>query len=378
MKRKKARPPRRPAGELIAEAFALQERGAVVEAEQRYRDVLRQEPDHHGALNLLAMILIERNDPAAATPLIMRAIALAPEVAWYHLNLGHAHAAAGLDGPAVEAMTTSARLDPTSAIPCYDLARHHLRQRRPAEALAALRQVLERDPSHERARFLAASLSGGHVEAAPADYVTELFDSYAPRFEAHLVNVLDYKAPERFAALVAAAGHAPRRDWQVLDLGCGSGLGGVAFRDFARHLIGSDLSPRMIEIARGRGVYDELHVEDLLATLRRARADVDLVLAADVFVYVGALDDAFRAAATALRTGGLFAFSTERCDGDSYQLLPSSRYAHADGYVRGLAQRHGFAIRQAEDTVLRMDHTVPVSGVLYLLAAESRPPAPTP
>jgi predicted TPR repeat methyltransferase len=371
MKRKKPKPRRRPAGELIAEGLALQERGALAEAEQRYRELLRHEPDHHAAMNLLAMILLERDDPAAATPLITRAIGLAPDIAWYHLNLGHAYAAAGLDDRAAEAMTASARLDPASAIPRYDLARHHLRHGRPGEALAALREVLDREPAHERARFLVASLTGGHVDTAPADYVTELFDSYAPGFEAHLVNVLGYQVPAQLAELVAAAGEAPHRAWRVIDVGCGSGLVGAAFRGVARHLIGSDLSPRMIEIARRRGVYDELHVEDLTATLRRARADADLVVAADVFIYVGALDEAFRTAASALRPGGLLAFSIERCDGDGYRLLPSSRYAHSDGYLRGLAQRHGFAVREARDTVLRTDHAGSVSGVLYLLTAGS-------
>ena len=373
MKRKKAKPRRRPTAELIAEALALQERGAAPEAEQRVREVLQQEPDHHGALNLLAMILIERDDPATAAALITRAIAVAPEVAWYHLNLGHAYAAAGLDDRAALAMTTSASLDPASAIPRYDLARHHLRHGRRGEALVALREVIDRDPSHERARFLVASLSGRHVDTAPADYVIELFDSYAPRFEAHLVNVLDYKVPAQLAELVAGAGHAPRQAWQVIDLGCGSGLGGVAFRGVARHLVGSDLSPRMVEIARKRGVYDELHVEDLTATLRRAGADVDLVVAADVFIYVGALDDSFRAASNALRPGGLFAFSTERCEGDGYRLLPSSRYAHTDGYVREIAQRHGLAICEVKSTVLRIENSTPVSGVLYLLTADTRP-----
>jgi predicted TPR repeat methyltransferase len=232
--------------------------------------------------------------------------------------------------------------------------------------------VLELEPAHDRARFLVASLTGGHVDAAPADYVTELFDSYAPGFEAHLVDGLGYRAPAQLAELVAAAGagdELPQRAWRVIDVGCGSGLGGAAFRAIARHLIGSDLSPRMIEIARRRGIYDELHVEDLTATLRRARADADLIVAADVFIYVGALDDAFRAAAGALRPGGLLALSTERGDGDGFRLQPSSRYAHGDGYVRGLAQRHGFAVREARDTVLRTDHTGPVAGVLYLLAA---------
>jgi len=375
MKRKKLRPRRRPIAELVAEALAHQERGAAAEAEPLYREVLQQDPDHHAAMNLLAMILIERGDLAAATALITRGIVLAPDVAWYHLNLGHARAAAGLDEPAVAAMTASAELDPASPIPRYDLARHHLRHGRPDLALAALREVLAREPRHARARYLVASLTGGHVDTAPAEYVTELFDSYAPSFEAHLVTVLDYRAPGQLAELVAAAGHAAQRAWRVIDLGCGSGLGGAAFRDFAHHLIGSDLSPRMVDIARTRGVYDELHVEDLIATLCRARG-ADLVVAADVFIYVGALDEPFRAASEALRPGGLFAFSTERCDGDGFRLLPSSRYAHADGYVRELARRHGFAVRDARDTVLRIEHSAPVSGVLYLLTAETHAASP--
>jgi predicted TPR repeat methyltransferase len=367
MKRKKPKLRRRPVGELVTEALALQERGAAAEAEPLYREVLQQEPDHHAALNLLAMILIERGDPGAAAALITRAIALAPDLAWYHLNLGHAHAAAGHDARAVAAMTASAELDPASSIPRYDLARHHLRHGRTDEALAALRDVLAREPSHARAQFLVASLSGGHVDTAPADYVTELFDSYAPSFEAHLVEVLGYRAPAQLAELIAASGPTAQRAWRVLDLGCGSGLGGAAFRDVAQHLIGSDLSPRMIDIARRRGVYDELHVEDLTATLRRVRGDVHLIVAADVFIYVGALDDPFQAAARALLPGGLFAFSTERCDGDGFRLQPSSRYAHGDGYIRALAERHGFAVRTARDTVLRIEHGVPVPGLLYLL-----------
>jgi predicted TPR repeat methyltransferase len=366
VKRKKPRPPRRPAGELVAEALAHQERGELGDAERIYRAVLEREPDHHAALNLLAMILIERGDAASAGPMIARAIAVAPGVAWYHLNLGHALAAAGRDAEAAAAMAESARLDPASPIPRYDLGRHHLRHGRPHDALAALREVLARDPAHDRARFLVASLTGGHTDTAPAGYVTELFDSYAPGFEAHLVDVLGYRAPAELAALVAAE-HPAARDWLVIDLGCGSGLCGAAFRDHARRLIGSDLSPRMIEIARGRGVYDELRVEDLTATLARA-AGADLIVAADVFIYVGALDAAFAGAAAALGPGGRFAFSTERGDGDGFRLQASRRYAHGDGYVRALAARHGFAVGAAQDTVLRIDHGGPVAGVLYVLA----------
>lgn len=353
------------ADDLVGEAFALQQQGEAIAAARMYREALKLAPAHHAAMSLLAMILIER-DVRAAIGLLEQAIALAPRVAWYHLTLGHAYAAAGDDERAVAAMQASARLDRSSAIPRYDLARHHLQHRRSEPALAALRDVLAVDPAHARARFLVASLTGGQVETAPADYVTELFDSYAPAFEAHLVEGLQYRAPSELAELVASDGTDGARAWQVVDLGCGSGLAGVAFRALARHLIGSDLSPKMIEVARARGVYDELHVEDLLATLARAR-DVDLVIAADVFIYVGALEAAFAAVATSLRPGGRFALSTEAHDGDGVVLRPSSRYAHADGYIRGLAAQHGFEVRLANATTVRVEHGAPIAGMLYLL-----------
>jgi predicted TPR repeat methyltransferase len=363
MKRKAAKPKRlrRPAGELVADGMARHERGDAAAAEELYREALRQKPDHDRALALLAMILTERGEGAEAAALLGRAIAIAPDAAWYHLSLGHAQAAAGRDAEAVAAMAQAAALDPEAAVPRYDLARHHLRHGRPDAALPVLREVLACEPGHPRARFLIASLTGGHVDAPPADYVTELFDSYAPTFEAHLVDELAYQAPAQLARLLPA----PARAWRVVDLGCGSGLGGIAVRDHARHLVGSDLSPKMIELARARGVYDELHAEDLTATLARTTG-ADLVLAADVFIYVGALDDAFRRTAAALGPGGRFAFSTEACDA-GFRLLPTRRYAHARGYVSELAARHGFAIDRADDTVLRMEHGAPISGVLYLL-----------
>src|SRR5438067_2541231 len=76
----------------------------------------------------------------------------------------------------------------------------------------------------------------------------------------------------------------------------------------------------MIDQARSRGVYDRLDVGDLVATLRNAPRSFDLLVAADVFVYVGDLAPAFEAAAAALRPGGLLAFTVEAGPGDRYLM----------------------------------------------------------
>ena len=134
---------------------------------------------------------------------------------------------------------------------------------------------------------------------APA-YVARLFDDYAPRFERHLTSELGYRGPRILRDAVEAV--APvRRFRRALDLGCGSGLAGAAFRPIVESLAGVDLSPAMIEEARRTGVYDGLEVGDVAAFLaKQTSGEADLILAADVFVYLGDLAPTLQAAAAAL------------------------------------------------------------------------------
>ena len=67
-----------------------------------------------------------------------------------------------------------------------------------------------------------------------------------------------------------------------------------------------------------------------------------------------------------LRAGGQFAFSTELCDGGSYRLQETARYAQSPAYVDDLARRHGLAVRRMQGWEVRTG----VEGRLYLLARE--------
>ena len=60
-----------------------------------------------------------------------------------------------------------------------------------------------------------------------------------------------------------------RAELAILDLGCGTGLAGAAFKPLAARLDGVDLSPAMIEKARARQIYDHLQVADLQTALGR-------------------------------------------------------------------------------------------------------------
>lgn len=243
-----------------------------------------------------------------------------------------------------------------------------------AAAIAAFARAAALDAKDE----LGASLHLARLGAAPAPdtaperYIESLFDQYAGRFEAHLVDTLFYRAPAQLAAAVGQQ-HSGRFA-RVVDLGCGTGLCGAAFRVKADFLAGVDLSPLMIAQARAKGLYDQLYVQNLGAFLDAApAASADLLLAADVLIYVGDLDPVLRGARRVLRPGGLFAFTLQRetesskPGGAGFLIGPDMRYAHRPSHVRALAQKHEFAVASMEEIPTRREAGIDVPGLITIL-----------
>ena len=200
----------------------------------------------------------------------------------------------------------------------------------------------------------------------PAVLLTELFDRYASTFDEHLRNTLQYTLPEKITDAVAAL--RPNLPMDILDLGCGTGLCGPLLKPWARWLAGIDLSPAMIEQAKAREVYDRLEVCDLVDALRKADRSFDLLIAADVLLYLGDLSGVFDAATRALRPGGLFAYSVESGAGDRYYLqAKSKRFAHSEPYLKKLAAMHGFHEESFESVTARLDAERPVPAYLVVL-----------
>jgi len=232
---------------------------------------------------------------------------------------------------------------------------------------AAIDRLATLDPAHPRLAALTAAhaaLSGDRLTAA---FVRGLFDGYADRFDDDLMGRLAYAAPAMIAEAVAAVVGPPQGDRDVIDLGCGTGLSGVALRPFARHLAGVDLSPRMLARASARGLYDRLDVGDLADALAASEGRWDLCVAADVLVYVGALDATMVAVAKALRPSGLFAFTVERGLDADVELGPARRFRHGEAHVRQTASAAGLAVVSLEPCVPRLDRGDPVDGLVAVL-----------
>jgi predicted TPR repeat methyltransferase len=319
--------------------------------------------------------------------------------AW--VALGLSHEALGHWKPAVQALQLGMRLGGASAQLWLSLAMCQLHLERPADALESLNEALALDATLAEAwsqrgsllreagrlaeaamcfqqaiahgadeplhRFYLASVRGGDATPPqpPRAYVETLFNEYADDFQKHLLEHLRYQAHQTLLAPLREAG---QRFPLVLDLGCGTGLCGELIREQADAVDGVDLAEAMVEQARASGAYRRVVHGDLLGFLREQSEPVDLVVAADVFIYVGALDEVFAAVRQRMRPGGCFAFSVELARGPAQlELLPSLRYAHSPAYVERLAQAHGFSVRQTWQAPLREDQRKPVMGLYVLL-----------
>jgi predicted TPR repeat methyltransferase len=239
------------------------------------------------------------------------------------------------------------------------------------DSATAYREALALGGDSIQIGFALAALGAAPVPAqAPADYVKALFDQYADHFDAHLVQDLDYRTPALIGRMLAGAVLMAGAD--AADLGCGTGLCGPVLRPLSRRLSGVDLSPKMLARAAERQLYDALDCADIAAWLAVHPGSFDLLVAADVLVYIGALDQLFAQARAAARPGAAFCFSVERDDGveNGYALAAAGRYVHSRAYLETVAQQAGWGIEQAADVTLREDGGRPVAGMLLLFRAD--------
>ena len=269
----------------------------------------------------------------------------------------------GDTGLAVTCFENAVREDPASLEAYHALGRILRLAGRPHEAATWYRKCLEIAPADAIATMGLAALGQGPVpERLPDDVVLYVFDRNAGSYEANMRS-LGYNAPEALLALLRAEGCAEDGSLDVLELGCGSGWCGPLFRPYARRLVGVDLSPRMLAIAAGKHVYDELIQAEILEYLARAAGGIDVVVAANVLLYFGDLASLAEKVARVLRPGGLFLFDVEKGDGPQPGFHVSGRYIHSRAVLESALLPHGFTFSRVDETVMRTELGAPVAGL---------------
>jgi predicted TPR repeat methyltransferase len=291
-----------------------------------------------------ALDFLQRDDAAAAADILQQVVETAPgfATAWFAL-----------------ASIREARGDRDGAIAAFKAARD-----------------ADREDYHGARLHLARLGIGAATPSMTGVYVRRLFDQHAPEFDQSLTERLDYRGPELLLAALRSPEDQKFHLGSVLDLGCGTGLSGAAFRPFCDWLVGVDISPGMIDQARAKGLYDRLVVSDLLEFLASEKgAQHQLVLAADVFVYCSDLAPIAAGVAKVLAPGGRFAFTVETHGPFGVWLQETLRYAHGLDHVREAIARAGLQVVQLTEASTRTEKGEPVPG---LLAVASAPPSSPP
>ncbi|MDD2465848.1 MAG: tetratricopeptide repeat protein [Desulfobulbus sp.] len=324
-------------------------------------------PDDIDTLFNLALCHRKNGDSAAAIANYEQVLVLAPNHVDSLYNLGGCYQHLHQDHAAGDYYRQVLALVPDYLSALNNLAYLHHRAGETQEAIALYARVLELRPEDEPVRYLLAALLGAPLEQAPDDYVRAFFDTYAEDFERSLVEDLGYDNPRRlFECLchtkaISAASYA-----HGLDLGCGTGLSGLAFKERVTVLDGVDLSAAMLHQAADKGCYHCLSQDSIDHFLHSTDEHYDFFLATDVFIYVGALESIFTMAHEHARPGALFCFSTEYLADEGFRLLPTGRFAYSSTYIQQLASSTGWNILSEEPTRLRRERDAWISGELWI------------
>jgi predicted TPR repeat methyltransferase len=340
-----------------------------------YGRTLELQPGHTAALLGAAEVLKLKGMHDQAANCYQSAINAAPKLTTAYIGYATLLQKQNKHTEAIQMLSRALEVDPE----CVDALHYSGASMKELGNIDAAAQFFSRaldiNPELVQSRHMLAAIGLAEVpEKADARYVAELFDEYANKFDDHLVVGLEYRQPSELKELLAPLLGDAEPQLDVLDLGCGTGLCAPLFKPWSRSLTGVDLSRKMVAKAKERGLYDKLIVGDLVEPLSAEEGGYDLILATDVFVYLGKLDDVVRHCSQSMRQGGILAFSVELLqEGDpDYILHSGGRYAHTRSYIERLVDSSPLSIHAVRETVQRKEKGEDVKAIIFVLVKRSQ------
>ncbi len=357
---------------LYNQGLALFDLERFAEAAAVFRQALQFRLDDADTWYNLALALKQQQRYSEAMEAYEQALLLQPDDQDILFNLANCCRKGGEEEKAAAYYTRVLELEPENASALNNFAYLcHLRHDY-SQAKQLYQRLLELQPGHPGALHMLAALTGT-AEGTPKNaYVRDLFDQYSESFEQSLVKKLEYRVPELLFDLLCRTRFGSERDQKkltphCLDLGCGTGLAGKVFQGVCSHLVGIDLSEKMISQAAAKGVYDRLIAEDVVQFLEQEKQEYTLLVAADLLTYLADLKPLFFATFQRTAPGGFFVFSTEHGEQENWQVRPTGRFAHCPQYIVDLAEQSGWQCIISEEANLRREASAWVRGDLFVL-----------
>lgn len=347
--------PEKPSG-WNALGLALMEQEQYEEAENALAKGLEHHPDHPALKHHLHQVQEKLNKPRThqrwnpTGDLLLHAQSFSKE---------------GNPVSAEAALRQAIEFDPSFFGSHGSLGTFLMRYGRTDEALPYLEKAHALNPECATTKHFLALARGDQTPDPSPAYIEELFDGYAERFDEHLIKDLAYVVPQVLSEKLLD--HLPTPSVSnVLDLGCGTGLVGVHIGGQVNALDGVDLSQKMLDQAASREVYRNLIRDDVSEFLNKASQTWHGIIAADVFIYCGDIEDIVVLCYQHLEPGGVLVFSVESCGGDHFLADPATgRYQHSSPYLERILAQHFVGV-ELIDQVLRQNSGEPVQGQLVV------------
>lgn len=340
-------------------------RGNFAQAAQSYLQAGAINPADPDIFFNLALTLKKMGHLQEAKEYYEKVLTLTPDDADTHYNLGVLLKEMAAPELAISSFEKAVALDPQYLSAHKHLAVLYQQMGRNNKALASYRQVKELNPASESTQHMLEALEGKTTASCPLAYAKELFDHFSDHFDDAMLTKLSCTIPAQLRLVMDGY----RRDTVFangLDMGCGTGLSGLAFSDCVTHFTGIDLSGKMLARARVKEVYATLAESDIVSFLENTAETFDFFLAADVFIYLADLSPIFGLIRKKARSHASFLFSTEIC-AENYRLQTSGRYAQSESYINALAGNCGFQVYCRRRVNLRTEKGKWIKGNLFLL-----------
>jgi len=321
-----------------------------------------------GARNNLAAIFIQSDRYENAITHYTELLKQHPDDIEANYNIGVAYMSLGELNKAQQHYQRVLVKDTNHVDALSNLGAVYLRLKQYDKAKNVFQTALKLQPNNTTVAYMLAAITNNKkFNTSPKDYVHNLFDNYALTYDKHLTQTLHYHVPDDLDKILIDITAGETVSWQVLELGCGTGLCGKVLRKFSKHLTGIDLSDKMLAIARLKKTYDKLIGEDFIVYFQADNKHYDLIVAADVLVYFGDLRAVFQACKAHLAPQGLFIFSVEKTDKPDFKLQDTARFAHAQHYINNLAKKVGLTVIACHELIGRIQDNEPLYMNMFVL-----------
>ena len=137
----------------------------------------------------------------------------------------------------------------------------------------------------------------------------KFWDKLAPRYAKSPIR--DEKSYQKKLAITQ---EYFRPDWSVFEFGCGTGTTAIAHAPYVKHILATDISGKMLEIAekkaRDAGIENVRFQQGTLDSLKVEGESFDAVLGLNILHLLGDVEAAISRVNALLKPGGIFVSST--------------------------------------------------------------------